>query len=91
MCHGSGEITSLFLLVILRVATVEVHGCRTGIASAPTTAGLLIACRGAERALVEAQNCKDNTSKDPFSQCELYKEFAYKSKLSKWLQRQQLN
>ena len=32
--------------------------------------------------------CKDNTSKDPFSQCELYKEFAYRSKLSKWLQRQ---
>ena len=35
--------------------------------------------------------CKDNTSKDPFSQCELYKEFAYSSKLSKWLQRQEFN
>ena len=35
--------------------------------------------------------CKDNTSKDPFSQCELYKEFAYRSKLSTWLQRQELN
>ena len=32
-------------------------------------------------------SCKDNTSKDPFSQCELFKEFAYRSKLSKWLQR----
>ena len=35
--------------------------------------------------------CKDNTSKDPFSQCELYKEFAYRSKLSTWLQRQEFN
>ena len=35
--------------------------------------------------------CKDNTSKDPFSQCELYKEFAYKSKLNKCLQRQEFN
>ena len=34
--------------------------------------------------------CKDNTSKDPFSQCELYKEVAYRSKLSKRLQRQEL-
>ena len=38
MCHGSGAISSLFLLVILRVATVEIHECRTSIASAPTTA-----------------------------------------------------
>ena len=36
------------------------------------------------------RECKDNTSRDPFSQCELYKEFAYRSKLSKWFQRQEL-
>ena len=35
--------------------------------------------------------CKDNTSKDPFSQCELYMEHAYRSKLSTWLQRQEFN
>ena len=35
--------------------------------------------------------CKDNTSKHPFLRCELYKEFAYRSKLSKWLQRQEFN
>ena len=35
-------------------------------------------------------SCKDNTSKAPFWQCELYKEFVYKSKLSKWLQRHEL-
>ena len=40
MCHGSGAISSLFLLVILRVVTVEIHGWRASIASAPTTAGL---------------------------------------------------
>ena len=40
MCHGSGAVSSLFLLVILRVTTVEIHGCRASIASAPTTAGL---------------------------------------------------
>ena len=38
--HGSGAVSSLFLLVILCVATVEIHGCRASIASAPTTAGL---------------------------------------------------
>ena len=46
MCHGSGAVSSLFLVVILRVATVEIHGCRTSVANAR---------RGAERALVEAQ------------------------------------
>ena len=36
----SRALSSLFLLVILRVATVEIHGCRIRIASVPTTAGL---------------------------------------------------
>ena len=40
MCHGSGAISSLFLLVILRAATVKIHGCRKSIASAPTIAFL---------------------------------------------------
>ena len=31
----------------------------------------------------KSETCKGNTSKDPFSQCELYKEFAFRSKLSK--------
>ena len=35
--------------------------------------------------------CKDNISKDPFSQCELYNEFASRSKWSTWLQRQECN
>ena len=39
---------------------------------------------------VERCYCKDNTWKDPFSQCELYKEFAYRSKLSEWPLRQEL-
>ena len=62
MCHGSGATSSLFLLVILRVATVGIHGCRASIESVPTTAGLgtrsdgtANALRGAECALVEAQ------------------------------------
>ena len=32
--------------------------------------------------------CEDNTSQDRFRSVNLYKEFAYKSKLSKWLKRQ---
>ena len=39
MCHDSGAISS-FLLVILRVATVEVHECGGSIAGAPTLANL---------------------------------------------------
>ena len=35
--------------------------------------------------------CKDNTSKDPFSKCELYKEFWYRSKLSTRVQRQEIH
>ena len=55
MCHDSGAIASLFLLVIL-------HGSRAIIAGAPTLQLLeqaateqLNARRGAEHALVEAQ------------------------------------
>ena len=41
--------------------------------------------------LLQPTECKDNTSKDPFSQCALYMEFAYRSKLSNWSQRQEFN
>ena len=36
MCHGSGAISSLFLLKIGCVAAVEIHGCGSSIESAPT-------------------------------------------------------
>ena len=63
MCHGSRAVSSLFLTVILRVATVEIHGCRASITSAPTLATLeqaaaeqLDARRNSEHAFVEALN-----------------------------------
>ena len=46
MCHGSGAVSSLFLLVILRVATVEIHRCRASITSAPTLATFGAGCDG---------------------------------------------
>ena len=50
MCHGSGAISSLLLLVIL-------HGCRTSLRVLEQAATeQLNARRGAERALVEAKN-----------------------------------
>ena len=39
ICHCSGAF-SLFLLVIRCVVAVEIHGCRSNIASAPTLATL---------------------------------------------------
>ena len=68
MCHGSGAISSLFLLVILRVATVEIRGCRTSIASAPTTAGLgtgsdgTAECASRRRACVGRSSDQDYTT-----------------------------
>ena len=38
MCHGSGAISSLFLLVIGCVVAVGTHRCRSRIASVPTPA-----------------------------------------------------
>ena len=39
-----------------------------------------------------SKTCKDNTSKDPFSQCESLQGIRVQvKKISKWLQRQQLN
>ena len=40
MCGGSGAISSPFPMVIGCVVTVEVHGCGSNIASAPTLATL---------------------------------------------------
>ena len=68
MCHGSGAILSLFLLVILRVATVEIHGCRANIASAPTTGGLgtgsdgTAECASRRRACVGRSSDQDYTT-----------------------------
>ena len=39
ICHGSGAF-SLFLMVIECVVAVEIHGCRSNIASVPTLATL---------------------------------------------------
>ena len=39
----------------------------------------------------QAIYCKDNTSKDPFSQCESPPGIRVQEKLKKWVQRQQLN
>ena len=45
----------------------------------------------ADVGLLQPTECAKTTlPKTRFSQCELYKEFAYRSKLSKWLQRQEL-
>ena len=69
MCHGCGAISSLFLLVILRVATVDIHGCRASIASAPTTAAGLgtgsdgrAGCASRRRACVGRSSDKDCTT-----------------------------
>ena len=68
MCHGCGAISSLFLFVVLRVATVEIHGCRASIASAPTTAGLgtgsdgTAECSSRSRACVGRSSDKDYTA-----------------------------
>ena len=68
LCHGSGAFFSMFLLVILRVVTVEIHGCRTSIASAPTTAGLgkgsdgIAECTSRRRACVGRSSDQDYTT-----------------------------
>ena len=62
MCHGRGAVPSLFLSVILRVATVEIHGCRASIASAPTTAGLGTGSDGTAECVSRCRACVGRSS-----------------------------